>query len=84
LDQIRVTLVLGHVAHRQWLKAASWWGRLPPGERPRFRHAAVHALPDQRWLLCSYHPSRQNTNTGRLTRQMWYGVFEMARELVER
>jgi uracil-DNA glycosylase len=30
-------------------------------------------------LVTSFHPSRQNTNTGRLTREMWYGVFELIR-----
>jgi uracil-DNA glycosylase len=34
-------------------------------------------------LISSYHPSRQNTNTGRLTREMWYAVFERAREVVD-
>lgn len=84
LDRRRVVLVLGHVAHRQWLKAARWWTSLAPRERPRFAHGAQHALPDGRVLLCSYHPSRQNTNTGRLTKEMWNAVFERARALVER
>lgn len=84
LHRRRVILVLGHIAHRQWLRAAGWWDTVAPGERPAFAHAAEHALPDGRRLVCSYHPSRQNTNTGRLTREMWYAVFERARALVER
>lgn len=71
----RAVLVLGHVAHRQWLKAAGWWDGLPPAERPVFEHGTTHTLPDGVNLVCSYHPSRQNTNTGRLTRGMWYDVF---------
>jgi uracil-DNA glycosylase family 4 len=35
-------------------------------------------------LIASYHPSRQNTNTGKLTRAMWYAVFERVREIVKR
>ena len=77
-----VVLVLGHVAHRQFLKAAGWWHRLPPSGRPAFGHGLEHRLPDGVRLLCSYHPSRQNTNTGRLTRAMWYGVFRRARGMV--
>ncbi len=84
LSRHRVILVLGHVAHAQWLRAAGWWRRLTPRGRPTFAHGAEHPLPDGRTLLCSYHPSRQNTNTGRLTRRMWYGVFRRARAAVDR
>ncbi len=81
--RVRVTLALGHVAHRQWLDAAGWWDRLAPREHPQFAHGAVHTLPDGMTLMCSYHPSLQNTNTGRLTKRMWYGVFKKARKLVD-
>ncbi len=84
LRTIRVVLVLGHIAHRQWLEAAGWWGRMTPQTRPRFAHGAASVLPDGKTLLCSYHPSRQNTNTGRLTRPMWHAVFRKARKLVDR
>ncbi len=82
LDRVRVVLVLGHVAHRQWLRAAGWWDTMAPALRPPFGHGAASELPDGRTLLCSYHPSRQNTNTGRLTRRMWHAVFRKARRLV--
>ncbi len=83
LRRISVTLVLGHVAHRQWLRAAGWWDRLPPTDRPVFAHGATMRLPDGGRWIASYHPSRQNTNTGRLTRQMWHGVFAQARRLLD-
>lgn len=83
LARVRVVLVLGHVAHQAWLRASGWWDRLPPARRPAFAHGARAELPDGRWLVCSYHPSRQNTNTGRLTRAMWHGVFRTARRLVD-
>lgn len=83
LRRTQVVLVLGHIAHRQYLKATGWWDRLPPSARPAFAHAAEHALPDGTRLLSSYHPSRQNTNTGRLTRKMWYGVFRKVRGTIE-
>ena len=83
LRRIRVVLVLGHIAHRQYLKASGWWDRLSPRARPVFAHAAEHALPDGTQLVCSYHPSRQNTNTGRLTQAMWHGVFGRLREVLQ-
>jgi uracil-DNA glycosylase len=84
LRDVRVVLTLGHIAHRQWLSASGLWERMASHARPRFAHGAEAPLPDGRTLLCSYHPSRQNTNTGRLTRPMWHAVFQRARELVDR
>jgi uracil-DNA glycosylase len=46
------------------------------------RTAAEHVMPDGIVLMSSFHPSRQNTQTGRLTRAMWLRVFERARERV--
>ena len=82
LQRLRVVVTLGRVAHDGWLKAAGWWTRLAPRERPAFAHGAVATLPDGTMLLSSYHPSRQNTNTGKLTRPMWHAVFRKARRLV--
>jgi len=79
LDRVRVVLTLGHVAHRQYLKAAGWWKELAPRDRPTFGHGTLTELPDGTALLSSYHPSRQNTNTGKLTREMWWEVFRAVR-----
>lgn len=82
LRRVRVVLALGRVGHEGWLRASGWWERLGPRERPAFGHARVTRLPDGTTLLCSYHPSRQNTNTGKLTRRMWHGVFAKAKALL--
>ena len=79
LPRIRVVIALGGIAREAWLRAAGWWDRLSPRERPAFGHGAVTTLPDATVFITSYHPSRQNTNTGRLTRAMWYESFREAR-----
>lgn len=83
LSDLRVVVALGRIGHEAFLRAAGWWDRLPARERPEFAHGAEYALPDGRVLLASFHPSRQNTNTGRLTRAMWHAVFARARALVD-
>jgi len=82
LAGVRVVVTLGRVAHESWLRTAGWWRALGPRGRPRFAHGAVTPLPDGMTLISSYHPSRQNTNTGRLTRAMWHAVFRDARAIL--
>lgn len=81
LARVRVVVALGRIGHEAFLRASGWWERLGPRERPVFAHGAERVLPDGRVLLASFHPSRQNTNTGRLTRAMWHAVFARARDL---
>lgn len=83
LPRVRVVVTLGRIAHDALLKAAGWWQRLPPRARPPFAHGAATTLPDGVVVIASYHPSRQNTNTGKLTRAMWHAVFERARAALE-
>jgi uracil-DNA glycosylase len=52
-------------------------------KRPQFGHAAVTSLPEGVLLVASYHPSRQNTQTGRLTRAMFDDIFARAREILD-
>jgi uracil-DNA glycosylase family 4 len=71
MPRLRVVLALGAIAHQAVLRAL--------GLRQaahRFAHGATHALPDGRRLADSYHCSRYNTNTGRLTESMFFSVFE--------
>jgi uracil-DNA glycosylase len=83
LRDVRVVVTLGSIAHKRWLKASGWWQRFAPSDRPRFAHGAMTRLPGGSVLIASYHPSRQNTNTGRLTRAMWHAVFARARAELE-
>ena len=70
-------LALGRIAHEAVLRCL----KLRPRDFP-FSHGAEHRLPDGRILLDSYHPSRQNTNTGRLTKPMWRAIFRRAKTLM--
>jgi uracil-DNA glycosylase family 4 len=83
LRKVHTVLTLGRIAWESWLRAAGWWRRLAPSDRPGFLHGGETILPDNTMLITSYHPSRQNTHTGRLTRPMWLGVFERIRNLLD-
>jgi len=69
LTRLRAVLALGVVAHTAVLRAAGM-----PLARMRFRHGAIHELPDGLMLADSYHVSRYNTNTGRLDEAMFQDV----------
>ena len=83
LKRVRVVVTLGRIAHETWLRNAGWRDRLEPSSRPPFGHNRLVRLPDGTSLISSFHPSRQNTNTGKLTRAMWYAVFRRAKLEVE-
>ena len=75
---VRVFLALGAIAWRAVVDLArrrDWYS----GPIPKFSHQAEVPLSQDRWLLGSYHPSQQNTFTGRLTEEMFDGVFSQAR-----
>ena len=76
LERVEILVALGRVAHDAILRSAGL--RLAAY---RFAHGAEHALPDGRMLIDSYHCSRLNTNTGRLTPAMFAAIFENAGRL---
>lgn len=79
LPNLKAVLALGVLAHAAVLKACG----IPPA-RIRFRHGALHELPDGLILADSYHVSRYNTNTGRLTTEMFEAVmFALGQKLAE-
>ena len=83
LRGVRVVVALGAIAFAGFLQAWRDAGRPAPRPRPGFAHAAEAPLCGGVVLLASYHPSQQNTQTGRLTPAMLAQVFLRARRLVE-
>ena len=82
LADLRVVVALGRIAFDAFLRAYAAAGRTPPQRKPPFGHAVESQLPDGGPLLIScYHPSQQNTQTGRLTLEMLDAVFQRAREV---
>ncbi|QNE31671.1 uracil-DNA glycosylase [Sphingomonas sp. NBWT7] len=73
LPKARVFIALGQIAHQSAVKALG--GKLP---KAKFGHLAEHRMPDGRILIDSYHCSRYNQNTGRLTAEMFEAVFARA------
>jgi len=77
LPNARIVIALGQIAHQSAVRALG--GQL---SKARFAHLAEHPMPGGRTLLDSYHCSRYNTNTGRLTEKMFVNVFnEVAKYL---
>jgi uracil-DNA glycosylase family 4 len=83
LTHVRVIVTLGRIAFETYLRLMR--GRLN-GVRPQrvFGHGRRYEMPGGTTLLASYHPSRQNTNTGKLTAAMLEAVFREARAELER
>lgn len=82
LTRVRVVVTLGHIAFQAYLSARRELGLYVPSPKPRFGHGVSYDL-DGVTLIGSYHPSQQNTFTGRLTRDMFQAVFQQARQLID-
>ena len=77
-------VALGKIAWDAYLRARRESGQPVPRPLPGFGHGAAAVMPDGIVLLGSFHPSQQNTFTGKLTRPMLSAVFARARSLAER
>jgi len=73
LPNVKVIVALGRVAFEAVLSLY--------GVKAEFYHSAIIELPDGKYLIASYHPSAQNTRTGRLTWDEWLDVLEHACEI---
>ena len=81
LGRVRVVVALGKIGWDAYLRARRAAGLAVPRPLPRFGHGARATMPGGPVLLGSFHPSQQNTFTGRLTRPMLRAVFRQARRL---
>ena len=82
LNQVKVYLVLGQIALK------TLWKYLPESQKPqkaipKFGHGLEVKLNDGTVLLGSFHPSQQNTFTGKLTEPMFDSIFKRARAIIE-
>lgn len=85
LSRVRVVVALGKIGWDAYLRTRRELGLGVPRPLPRFGHGAETRMPDNGvTLLGSFHPSQQNTFTGKLTRSMLRAVFVRARQLARR
>jgi len=84
LRHVRVVVALGKIGWDAYLRARRAAGLPVPRPLPRFGHCATAVMPDGPVLLGSFHPSQQNTFTGKLTRPMLRRVFVTAKRLAVR
>jgi uracil-DNA glycosylase family 4 len=82
LKKVRVVVCLGRVAFDGYLNYLKRRGLLASKNGHAFAHGARYELPDGKILLASYHPSQQNTQTGKLTEKMFQKIFEQAANLL--
>jgi uracil-DNA glycosylase len=86
LTRVRVVVALGKIGFDAWLQLLRRRG-VARSPRPQFAHAVVCRMNDRGKelpiVIGCYHPSRQNTNTGKLTPAMMAAVFKKARKLIE-
>ena len=80
---LRAVVALGAIAFDAYLLACRERGLEIPRPRPRFAHASTLVLPHGVTLLAAYHPSQRNTQTGRLTTEMFDAVFAALREVLD-
>jgi len=83
LRRLRVVVCLGKIAFDALLAHAQRGGEMKSRAGYVFRHGAEYTLPGGLHAIASYHPSLQNTNTGKLTRPMFLAIFRRAREIAE-
>jgi uracil-DNA glycosylase len=81
LNDVKVVVALGKIGFDAYLNYLERRGLLMSKKGYIFKHGASYRMPDGNVLLASYHPSNQNTQTGKLTRQMFVDIFRQAAKL---
>lgn len=84
LEKVQVVVALGRIGFDAYLNYLKRRGLLAGKKDYVFRHGASYSMPDGKVLLASYHPSNQNTQTGKLTREMFVEIFKQAARLADR
>lgn len=84
LKNLRVIVALGKIGFDAYLNYLKRRGRLASRAPYIFKHGAGYPMPDGRILLASYHPSNQNTQTGKLTRPMFLNIFKEAARIADK
>jgi uracil-DNA glycosylase len=83
LKKLRVIVALGKIGFDAYLNYLKRQGLLKRRAAFLFAHGAQYNLPDGKTLLASYHPSNQNTQTGKLTRDMFLTIFKRAAQIAD-
>ena len=83
LTNLRVIVALGKIGFDAYLNCVKRRALIASKKTYIFKHGASYRLPEGRTLLASYHPSNQNTQTGKLTRKMFLEIFQEAAELAD-
>jgi uracil-DNA glycosylase len=84
LKKLRVIVALGKIGFDAYLNFLKRRGVIASRAGYIFSHGAKYKMPDGRILLGSYHPSNQNTQTGKLTRPMFLHIFQEAAKLADK
>jgi len=82
LKRVQVVIALGLIGFKTFFSARKQLGLQNPSPLPPFGHGYVARLADSTTVISSYHPSQQNTQTGKLTEKMFDDVFSKARKVL--
>jgi len=83
LKNVKVIVALGKIGFEAYLNYVKRLGLIRSKQSYLFKHGASYRLPDGRTLIASYHPSNQNTQTGKLTRKMLVEIFQEAARIAD-
>jgi len=83
LKRVRAVVCLGRIAFKAYFGGRKELGMKNPLPGPDFKHGGITLLEERTHVIASYHPSQQNTQTGKLTEAMFDDVFRRARKLID-